>query len=752
MKLPSDSDYQAALQHPREAFADPELRDGQPELGTGGLAGLPRPRAGNFATVYKLQCGPRAWAVRCFTRAIQPDQQLRYVELIQHLALHRLPYSVDVAFLQQGIHVRGEWLPIVKMEWVQGESLSRHVARHLESPKALFELASQWLDMLAALREAKVAHGDLQHGNVVVTPEGFRLVDYDGMFVPALAGRRSHERGHAHYQHPLRDESLFDGTLDHFPAWGVWTSLVALAHEPSLWERFHGGEDCLLFRQKDFARPEQSALFQALLTSRHAPVKAAAAFLQSLLQRPPGQVPALDEAALGPLLSPRPSGPEARSGVPPLDALLGQEEALRARPVTGATPRLLHFFSPEAGPSQTWSSTPQTERQWAAGFLLGSCASVAMAVALSPHWLLGLGLTGGAGLAWARSSFLRQEPVKQRRLCAQRLRDADGELAGAQARLRQLQEERVRQEQEVHAGNAKLLDEARALRARMDEALAPYREGPGTAAGLENELRRLDEQERLAYSTQLAETLRLREDLQQQLARYTSTSLLADDALRKLRAQRLVEELRSPSFDIARLVTLDAKMKSKLRKQGIQTAADITPDKLHSLRWLPVEVTNTLRWWRNSSEAAVASRLPTRLLPEHERELNSDWYAQRTRLEGQLAAAKARLEDLSADVKAAFEGLRSALLQKAQEAREFLAYAELEVYREYAGRLQGLAERLKARSETLDALDRRLLAARHECAALHWRREEAARELAAHDAFRFTRYLAALFQDGPEST
>lgn len=406
MKLPSDSDYQATLQNPREAFEDVHLRDGVPELGTGAMAGLPRPRAGNFATVYKLQCGERAFAVRCFTRAIQVDQQLRYVEIVRHLALHRLACAVDVAFLQRGIQVHGEWFPIVKMEWVRGESLSRVVEQQRASPKALFELATQWMDMLAALRGAGVAHGDLQHGNVVVTAEGLRLVDYDGMFVPALAGRRGHERGHAHYQHPLRDETFFNERLDHFPAWVVWTSLVALAHEPSLWERFHGGDDCLLFRQRDFAEPERSPLFQSLLASPHERVKATASFLRSLLSLPPAQVPALEEQALSALsLSPAPRSQDAGPG-----------EAVPERRVAPAfpAPELLRFIGPTPEASRDWSAPSLGERQLAGGLLLAGCASAVMTVALSPLWLMGLGVAGGAGLAWARSAYLRQEPVKRR--------------------------------------------------------------------------------------------------------------------------------------------------------------------------------------------------------------------------------------------------------------------------------------------------------------------------------------------------
>ena len=43
--------------------------------------------------------------------------------------------------------------------------------------------------MTADLERHGIAHGDLQHGNLLVAADGtFRLVDYDGMYVPALRG------------------------------------------------------------------------------------------------------------------------------------------------------------------------------------------------------------------------------------------------------------------------------------------------------------------------------------------------------------------------------------------------------------------------------------------------------------------------------------------------------------------------------------------------------------------------------------
>jgi hypothetical protein len=66
-----------------------------------------------------------------------------------------------------------------------------------------------------------MAHADLQHGNVLLVPTGnalaLRLIDYDGMYVPALAGQRSGELGHPAYQHPQRlREGTYNAEVDRF--------------------------------------------------------------------------------------------------------------------------------------------------------------------------------------------------------------------------------------------------------------------------------------------------------------------------------------------------------------------------------------------------------------------------------------------------------------------------------------------------------------------------------------------------------
>ena len=101
MSWPTPQDYNEAIQNPKLCFDDPELKTGQPKLNT---LGLPLPITGGFASVYRMQCGQRDWAVRCFLKEFA-DQQQRYAAISHHLAASKLPYIVGFDFQIGRAHV-----------------------------------------------------------------------------------------------------------------------------------------------------------------------------------------------------------------------------------------------------------------------------------------------------------------------------------------------------------------------------------------------------------------------------------------------------------------------------------------------------------------------------------------------------------------------------------------------------------------------------------------------------------------------
>src|SRR5262249_50438670 len=156
-----------------------------------------------------VKSGAKKWAVKCFTREI-PGLRERYVQISSYLKQVNLPFMVEFTFLEQGIRVRGQFFPVLKMQWVEGFQLNTFVKESLDKPQILQMLCQIWARLAVRLKEANLAHCDLQHGNVLLVPGskagalGVKLVDYDGMCVPALEFLKSIELGHASFQHPQR--------------------------------------------------------------------------------------------------------------------------------------------------------------------------------------------------------------------------------------------------------------------------------------------------------------------------------------------------------------------------------------------------------------------------------------------------------------------------------------------------------------------------------------------------------------------
>lgn len=266
MAWPNPNEYVEAIQHPQQAFADPALRSGK--VITNKL-GLPRPISGNFATVFEVKNDQSRWAVRCFLREVT-NQQQRYAAIAAHLKQHALPCMVNFEYLPEGIRIRGKWYPILKMDWTAGIRLDTYIEDHLSAPHDLQQLAERWVTLCNTLRQAQIAHGDLQHGNVLINErDEIKLIDYDGMIVPDVVGLDTNEIGHRHYQHPSRktDAGITRGNfdrVDNFSCHVIGLSLMALAMDAALWKETQAGEENLLFRDVDYLSPETSKTFQRL--------------------------------------------------------------------------------------------------------------------------------------------------------------------------------------------------------------------------------------------------------------------------------------------------------------------------------------------------------------------------------------------------------------------------------------------------------------------------------------------------------
>src|SRR3954454_6139725 len=265
MSWPLSQDYNEAIQSPESSFSDTELRLTEAKCNA---IGIPMPRSANFADVYEMTApSGKKWALKCFTRQVAGLRE-RYAAISAYLKQVNLPFMVDFTYLEQGVKVKGQWYPALKMQWVEGFTFNEFVKEYADQPQYLELLSQIWLRLARRLREAKMAHADLQHGNVLLVPGakatslGVRLIDYDGMFVPALADQKSGEVGHPAYQHPQRlREGTYSVEVDRFPHLVIYTALRALmVGGRYLWNKYDNGDN-LLFRQQDLEAPDQSPLF-----------------------------------------------------------------------------------------------------------------------------------------------------------------------------------------------------------------------------------------------------------------------------------------------------------------------------------------------------------------------------------------------------------------------------------------------------------------------------------------------------------
>jgi hypothetical protein len=260
MKFPSGERYNEAVQNTQVYFSDPAITQGRVQTDA---MGLPDVLSGGFAFTYKFRGPSGDMAVRCFHREI-PDLFERYRAISAFLNSIKSRFFVDFVFSEKGIKVEGAFLPVVRMQWVEGETLLGYVDRHRFQPNSLANLRTQVLAFADEADSYGYAHGDVQHRNLMVTATGaLRLVDYDGMYVPALKHLKAADGGQPNFQPPSRSARDYGPRMDRFPLAVIDFSLEALQAMPKLFDEFHQGEN-LILSQRDFTNPGASPILNRI--------------------------------------------------------------------------------------------------------------------------------------------------------------------------------------------------------------------------------------------------------------------------------------------------------------------------------------------------------------------------------------------------------------------------------------------------------------------------------------------------------
>ncbi len=258
-------EYNEAVQYPKATFTDPRLQSGQ--VATTPL-GLPLALSGGFALTYTISSAGKKYAVRCFHRQI-PSAEQKYEAISKVLRSLGSPYFVDFTFQPQGILVKGKRFPIVVMDWVEGKTLQVFLNDHHRDKQKIRQLQAQFRELAKTLESKNIAHGDISNDNVMVSPSGIRLIDYDGMYVPGMAIGSGSETGNRYFQHPARSTAHFGPSIDRFSFIAIDVSLSALLIDSNLYQRFGDGGNTIVFKANDFSDPSSSEIFKILRTDPH---------------------------------------------------------------------------------------------------------------------------------------------------------------------------------------------------------------------------------------------------------------------------------------------------------------------------------------------------------------------------------------------------------------------------------------------------------------------------------------------------
>lgn len=276
MDYPLISEYIESILAAEDNFD--QLKHLRPVLDEGGN---PVMSSGNFAVVFKMrdEGSGKFQAVKCFLKE-QEGRAEAYRSITQELSDIISDYIIPIKYLDKELFVDSQntsdtEFPVILMDWIEGVTLDKYVLRQvhrylkaenlddvLESQEKAIELhinvyeleslAYQFSRLAAWLIQQPFAHGDLKPDNILVKEDGsLTLVDYDGMYVPAMKGQQARELGSPDFRHPCRTDDEFDEHIDDFPLTSILLSLVAIAKEPALMEKY-GGEGKLLFSEKDY--------------------------------------------------------------------------------------------------------------------------------------------------------------------------------------------------------------------------------------------------------------------------------------------------------------------------------------------------------------------------------------------------------------------------------------------------------------------------------------------------------------------
>ena len=269
MNYPLISEYIEAIKAAEDNFK--ELTNLRPVLGEDEQ---PIMSSGNFAVVFKMwdKRERSYYAIKCFTK----DQKSRaesYKMIADELEKVSSSYIPFMRYYEKELFVDTDQtdeteFPVLLMDWVDGEPLDKYIRNNVEDRFLLNMLAFRFSQLAQWLICQPFAHGDLKPDNILVLHNGaLALVDFDGMYVPAMKGQDAREVGSPDFCHPMRIVKDFDEHIDDFSIISIILSLKLLSLDSTLFNRF-GASDRLLLSKTDYQNVTRCELIKEMYPSQ----------------------------------------------------------------------------------------------------------------------------------------------------------------------------------------------------------------------------------------------------------------------------------------------------------------------------------------------------------------------------------------------------------------------------------------------------------------------------------------------------
>jgi serine/threonine protein kinase len=266
---PSRTDIVTAMRNPHVSFKSNEIIGGSIIQKGSRIIQY----SGGYTSVFPFhkQTGNKV-AVRLWIADIG-DAKKRSLEISNYLENLNNAYFAGFKYIDDAVLVNGTLHPIVLMDWVDGQTLKEYINSNITNSSKILGLAEKFREMTAYFHKVNIAHGDLQHGNILVkSDDSLVAIDYDSMFIEPLDGMTDTIKGLPGYQHPTRHNNQFvNSRLDYFSELVIYLSLLIYADTPKLWDDYYETED-LLFSKDDFSNPTNSKLIISHLKSTNSTI------------------------------------------------------------------------------------------------------------------------------------------------------------------------------------------------------------------------------------------------------------------------------------------------------------------------------------------------------------------------------------------------------------------------------------------------------------------------------------------------